>query len=131
MRLADWWHGRGQHRAADRIPVLTHERNLWLLVALRQAADNVKVGRERDTVTAVANHLAADLHELQGQHENLLGEHAELVARHAEATAVSVPAPADGQPAIREPDNETTREMTISAIWGMDGSRTWIPTKAA
>jgi hypothetical protein len=131
MSLSSWWPGRGRHRAADRIPALTNERDLWLLVALQQAADNLKLVRERDTVTAVSNHLATDLQQLQGQHDSLLGEHAELVARHAEATAVSVPAPADRQPAIPEPDNETTREMTVPALWGMDGSRTWIPTKAA
>ncbi|WP_327066775.1 hypothetical protein [Kitasatospora sp. NBC_01302] len=110
MSITAWWRGPGRRRAVDRIPVLTNERDLWILLALLLAAENAKISRERDTTAAVANLLAADIKQLQADLQELLGEQAELAAWRTEAA-----------------DPKAIREMTLSPVWGMDGLRPLIP----
>jgi hypothetical protein len=127
MSLTTWWRGTGRRRAADRIPALVDGRNQLLALAWWQAAQLDKRERQLKVANGQTRDLAKKVDDLTTENEALREAYDVLFARYAEITAVSVPAPADQQPAITEPDLETTREMTIPAVWGMDGLRTPVP----
>jgi hypothetical protein len=127
MSLTTWWRGTGRRRAADRIPVLTAERNRLLVLAWWQAQQLDKRDRQLSYANERTRELAEKVDKFAIENEKLRTDYDELFARYLEITAVRVPAPADQQPAITEPDLETTREMTIPAVWGMDGLRTPVP----
>ena len=111
MSISTWWRGRGQHRAADRIPVLTHERDLWLMLALIQAHQLDYRARQLTVANGQTEQLVAKVDAFMFENEALRGAYDELFARHQAATSVSVPAPADHRLAILPYDPEATVEQ--------------------
>lgn len=120
MTLTTWWRGRGQHRAVDRIPVLTSERDLWFLLALWQAHQLTVTGRQLEKADAQNTLMACELDGLRIENADLLNAWEEAAARAREAAAdlanlraISAPAPADGRPAVQLADPDATVETPI------------------
>ena len=126
----------GRHRAADRIPVLEAERDVWeAKFAAAQAklthADELvtKVCQEKNALTFETARLTGQVERLTEANELLADENDELGARLlaarqelANRDAISSPAPADHGAAIALFDD--TVETNVSALWNARGLRT-------
>jgi hypothetical protein len=102
MSLTAWWHGRGQHRAADRISTLTAERDLWLMLALHQAAQLAYRDRQLTVANEQTERLAAQVEGLTIERDDAQHSWAQAAARLREAQGelanartIRVAAPAD------------------------------------
>lgn len=122
MSITDLW--RGRRRAADRIPVLTTERDLWFMLALLQAHQLGAARRQLDAADASTTVMGAELDGLRIERADITGAYDQLAARYHEVDAdlrnlkaISSPAPADHKPAIVLHDLDDTVSTPVSALW--------------
>lgn len=113
MSITTWWRGHGRRRAVDRIPELSHERDLWLMLALIQAHQLDYRARQLTAANEQTERLIRRVDAFTVENDALRGDYDELFALHQEATSITVPAPADRRPALTPFDPEATVENTV------------------
>jgi hypothetical protein len=124
MSITTWWRGRGQHRAADRIPVLTAERDLWAATALLLAAQLARRTQQLANADTLTGYLGAQVDGLTIERDELCTawEAADARAREAAADlanlkAIRVPAAADHDLPRAAYDADETIPTPVVPLW--------------
>jgi hypothetical protein len=127
MSLTAWLRGTGRRRAADRIPVLTAERDQWMLLALLQAHELAGTKQQNAKLTAGNEILAAKLEGTIIERNDALDAYEEAAARAREALAdlanlraITTPAPIDGGHVVLR-DFDDTVETPVMTLFEAHG----------